>query len=78
MDLNKAKEIVKFDLESAKVIIVLSNKSVWKLDNESEIEAVKEYAKNNKLELFVVKNGEVKSEVVAEEVATEEKPKKKK
>ena len=78
MDLKQAKELVKFDLESANVILVLSNKSVWKLDNESEIEAVKEYAKNNKLELFVVKNGEVNSEEVAEEVATEEKPKKKK
>lgn len=71
MDLNKAKELVKFDLESASIIIVLSNKSVWKLDNESEIEAVKEYAKNNKLEMFVVKSE------VAEEVI-EEKTKKKK
>ena len=78
MDLKQAKEIVKFDLESANVIVVLSNKSVWKLDKESEIEAVNEYAKNNKLELFVVKNCEVKSEVVAEEVSIEEKPKKKK
>lgn len=78
MDLVKAKEIVKFDLESANVIVVLSNKSVWKLDKESEIEAVKEYAKNNKLELFVVKNGEVKSEEVIEEIASEDKPKKKK
>lgn len=71
MDLNKAKELVKFDLESANIIIVLSNKSVWKLDNESEIEAVKEYAKNNKLEMFIVKSE------VAEEVI-EEKTKKKK
>lgn len=65
MDLIKAKDLVKFDLESASIIIVLSNKSVWKLDLESEITAVEEYAKNNKLELFVVKN-EATKEVVKE------------
>jgi len=65
MDLKKAKELVKFDLESSNIIIVLSNKSVWKLDNENEILAVEEYAKNNKLEMFVVKN-EATKEVVKE------------
>lgn len=71
MDLNKAKEVAALELEKSKIVVVLSNKSVWNLDNESEVEAVKEYAKNNKLELFIVKSE------VAEEVI-EEKSKKKK
>jgi len=56
MDLAKAKEIAALELEKSNVVVVLSNKSVWNLDNESEIEAVKEYAKANKYELFVVKS----------------------
>ncbi len=63
MDLKKATELVKFDLESSKIIIVLSNKSVWNLENESEIEAVTNYALNNKLEMFIVKS-EAAKEVV--------------
>ena len=63
MDLKKATELVKFDLESSNIIIVLSNKSVWNLENEIEIEAVKNYALNNKLEMFIVKN-EATKEVV--------------
>ena len=65
MDLKKATELVKFDLESSKIIIVLSNKSVWNLESESEIEAVTNYALNNKLEMFIVKN-EAAKEVVKE------------
>jgi len=65
MDLKKATELVKFDLESSNIIIVLSNKSVWNLENESEIEAVKNYALNNKLEMFIVKS-EATKEVVKE------------
>lgn len=56
MDLNQAKEVAALELEKSNVVVVLSNKSVWNLDNESEIEAVKEYAKANKYELFVVKS----------------------
>ena len=61
MDLKKAKEVAKHELEK-----------------EEEIKAVEEYAKNNKLGCFVVKNGKVVSEEVTEEGATEEKQKKKK
>jgi hypothetical protein len=68
MDLKKANDIAKFELEASKIVIVLSNKSIWHLDTELEIEAVTEYAKNNKLEMFIVKNEATK------EVA--EKPKK--
>lgn len=65
MELREAIEVAALELEKSKIVVVLSNKSVWNLDNESEIEAVKEYAKNNKLELFVVKNESTK-EVVKE------------
>jgi hypothetical protein len=63
MDLKKANEIAKFELEASKIVVVLSNKSIWHLDIDSEIESVNEYAKNNKLEMFIVKN-EATKEVV--------------
>lgn len=65
MELREAIEVAALELEKSKIVVILSNKSVWNLDNESEIESVKEYAKNNKLELFVVKNESTK-EVVKE------------
>lgn len=68
MELQQANDLAKDNLESSNIVIVLSNKSIWNLDTELEIEAVKEYAKNNKLEMFIVKNDTTK-EVV-------EKPKK--
>lgn len=68
MELQQAKNLAKDNLESSNIVIVLSNKSIWNLDTELEIEAVKEYANNNKLEMFIVKNDTTK-EVV-------EKPKK--
>jgi hypothetical protein len=71
MDLNKAKEVAKDVLEGSNIVIVTSNKAIFHLDNVSEIANVEEYAKSNKLELFVVKNE------VSEEVS-EDKPKKKK
>lgn len=68
MELQQANDLAKDNLESSNIVIVLSNKSIWNLDTELEIEAVKEYANNNKLEMFIVKNDTTK-EVV-------EKPKK--
>ena len=68
MELQQANDLAKDNLESSNIVIVLSNKSIWNLDTELEIEAVKEYANNNKLEMFIVKN-EATKEVV-------EKPKK--
>jgi hypothetical protein len=71
MDLIQAKELVKHDIDNHKIIVVTSKKAVFFLENESEISNVEEYAKSNKLELFIVKNE------VSEEVS-EDKPKKKK
>jgi hypothetical protein len=71
MDLKQAKEVAKFELEASNIVIVTSNKAIFHLDNVSEIANVEEYAKSNKLEMFVVKNE------VSEEVS-EDKPKKKK
>ena len=56
MDLNKAKEVAKDVLEGSNIVIVTSNKAIFHLDNVSEIANVEEYAKSNKLELFIVKN----------------------
>jgi hypothetical protein len=62
MDLNKAKEVAKDVLEASNIVIVTSNKAIFHLDNVSEIANVEEYAKSNKLELFVVKNESSKAE----------------
>ena len=78
MDLKKAKEVAKHELEKASLVVVTSNSGIFLLEKEEEIKAVEEYAKNNKLGCFVVKNGKVVSEEVTEEGATEEKQKKKK
>lgn len=78
MDLNKAKEVAKHELEKASIVVVTSNSGIFLLEKEEEIKAVEEYAKNNKLGCFVVKNGKEVTDEVTDEVATEEKPKKKK
>jgi exopolysaccharide biosynthesis predicted pyruvyltransferase EpsI len=71
MDLKQAKELVKHDFDNYKIIVVTSKKAVFFLENENELSNLEEYAKNNNLELFVVKNE------VSEE-SSEDKPKKKK
>lgn len=62
MNLEEAKEIAALELEKSIIVVVLSNKSIWNLENENEISNVEEYAKNNNLELFVVKNESSKVE----------------
>jgi hypothetical protein len=62
MDLIQAKDLVKHDVDNHKIVLVTSNKAVFFLENESEISNVEEYAKNNNLELFVVKNESSKVE----------------
>jgi len=62
MDLIQAKELVKHDVDGHSIVLVTSNKAVFFLENESEISNVEEYAKSNKLELFVVKNESSKVE----------------
>jgi hypothetical protein len=78
MDLKKAKEVAKHELEKASIVVVTSNSGIFLLEKEEEIKVVEEYAKNNKLGCFVVKNGKEVSENAAEDVTAEEKPKKKK
>jgi hypothetical protein len=56
MDLKQANKLAEFVLDGSNIVVVLSNKSIFHLDNESEIANVEEYAKGNKLEMFVVKN----------------------
>ncbi len=62
MDLIQAKELVKHDFDNYKIIVVTSKKAVFFLENENEISNLEEYAKNNNLELFVVKNESSKVE----------------
>jgi exopolysaccharide biosynthesis predicted pyruvyltransferase EpsI len=62
MDLIQAKELVKHDFDNHKIIVVTSKKAVFFLENENEISNLEEYAKNNNLELFVVKNESSKVE----------------
>ena len=76
MELNKAKELSAFHLEKAEIVVVTSDSAVYLLNDKSEIATIEEHAKRNKLACFVVKGGEVASEVT--EVVAEEKPKKKK
>lgn len=78
MDLKKAKEVAKHELEKASIVVVTSNSGIFLLEKEEEIKAVEEYAKNNKLGCFVVKNGKVVSENAGEGFASEDKSKKKK
>lgn len=75
MDLKEAKKVAETVLETSKIVIVTSNKAIFHLDNESEIANVKEYAKDNKLEMFIVKP---LVENITEEVISEDKQKKKK
>ena len=74
MDLKKAKEVAAPHLERSNILVVTSNHGVFNLDNESEIENVKEYAKVNNLTYFIVKG----LKEVVEETIEEVKPKKKK
>jgi hypothetical protein len=62
MDLIQAKELVKHDFDNYKIIVVTSKKAVFFLENENELSNLEEYAKNNNLELFVVKNESSKVE----------------
>jgi hypothetical protein len=62
MDLIQAKELVKHDFDNYKIIVVTNKKAVFFLENENELSSLEEYAKNNNLELFVVKNESSKVE----------------
>lgn len=70
MDLKKAIEVASLQLEKSEIVVVTSDNAVYLLKEVSEIEVIKDHAKRNKLECFVVKGGE--------QIEVEEKPKKKK
>jgi hypothetical protein len=73
MDLKKAKEVAAPHLERSNILVVTSNHGVFNLDNESEIENVKEYAKVNNLTYFIVKGSKEVAEVVVEEAKQKKK-----
>jgi len=62
MDLKQANKVAELVLETSNIVIVTSNKAIFHLDNASEIANVEEYAKSNKLEMFIVKNESSKAE----------------
>ena len=69
MTLDKAKELAKNEMDKSNVIVVTSDNAIYLLQNDNEIEVIKNHADLNKLEMFIVKSNEV---------TIEEKPKKKK
>ena len=75
MDLKQAKQVAKDVLETSKIVIVLSNKAIFHLDNESEIANIEEYAKAYKFDMFIVEP--LAQETATEEVVVEDKKKKK-
>jgi hypothetical protein len=69
MTLELAKELAKNEMDKSNVVVVTSDKAIYLLQNDSEIEVIKKHSDLNKLEMFIVKSNEV---------TIEEKPKKKK
>lgn len=68
MTLELAKELAKNEIDKSNIVVVTSDNAVYMLNDNAEIEVIKNHADLNKLEMFVVKSEEV----------IEEKPKKKK
>jgi hypothetical protein len=68
MTLETAKELAKNSIDKSNIVIVTSDNAIYLLNDNAEIEVIKNHADLNKLEMFVVKSEEV----------IEEKPKKKK
>lgn len=68
MTLELAKELAKNEIDKSNIVVVTSDNAVYMLNDNAEIEVIKNHAELNKLEMFVVKSVDV----------IEEKPKKKK
>ncbi len=68
MTLELAKELAKNEIDKSNIIVVTSDNAIYMLNDNAEIEVIKNHAELNKLEMFVVKSVDV----------IEEKPKKKK
>lgn len=70
MTLELAKELAKNEIDKSNVVVVTSDKAIYLLQNDSEIEVIKKHADLNKLEMFIVKSNE--------DIEVKEKTKKKK
>lgn len=77
MTLKEAKEFAKGEIEKAPVVVVTSDKAVYLLQNEGEIEVIKNHADLNKLQIFVLKPS-TEEFATDEVVISEEKTSKKK
>lgn len=76
MTLELAKELSKNEMDKSNVVVVTSDKAVYLLQNDSEIEVIKKHADLNKLDMFVVKSNENLTN--NEEVVVKKETKKKK
>lgn len=76
MTLELAKELAKNEMDKSNVVVVTSDKAIYLLQNDSEIEVIKKHSDLNKLEMFIVKSNE--NLTSNEDVEVKEKPKKKK
>ena len=76
MTLELAKELAKNEMDKSNVIVVTSDKAIYLLQNDSEIEVIKKHADLNKLDMFVVKSNENLTN--DEEVVVKKETKKKK
>lgn len=76
MTLELAKELAKNEMDKSNVVVVTSDKAVYLLQNDSEIEVIKKHADLNKLDMFVVKSNENLTN--DEEVVVKKETKKKK
>ena len=59
MTLDKAKELAKNEMDKSNVIVVTSDNAIYLLQNDNEIEVIKNHADLNKLEMFIVKSEEM-------------------
>lgn len=76
MTLELAKELAKNEMDKSNVVVVTSDKAIYLLQNDSEIEVIKKHADLNKLDMFVVKSNENLTN--DEEVVVKKETKKKK
>ena len=76
MTLELAKELSKNEMDKSNVVVVTSDKAIYLLQNDSEIEVIKKHADLNKLDMFVVKSNENLTN--NEEVVVKKETKKKK
>ena len=59
MTLELAKELAKNSIDKSNIVVVTSDSAIYLLNDNAEIEVIKNHADLNKLEMFVVKSEEV-------------------